>query len=232
MFPRPSSPLHHQSIRLANKSLTPIFNRSVYLSLFREKKDPVIEKSAVPSIHHTGTSGAFYPPLKLNSAISARAKRDKRRLPIFPDGYQWTGILGGTAGDDAWVVGKYYLGKSHLFLVGGKLLIVGVADGVGAWNTKEKGRPHLWSRLLMHYWALECEERMKLWKVDRKTGTAPGRFNQEEEVDVISMLHRAYLRTTIETEKSGGWIGSTTACVALLQQSALHIANVPTSFYF
>ena len=118
MFPRPSSPLNHPSIRLANKSLAPTFKRSVSLGLFREKKGPGTEKSAVPSIHHTGTSGAFYPPLKLHSAISARAKRDKRRLPIFPDGYQWTGIRGGTAGDDAWVVGKYYLGKTHLFLLG------------------------------------------------------------------------------------------------------------------
>ena len=108
MFPQP---LPHQSIRLANKSLTPTFKRSVSLGLFREKKGPAVtEKSAVPSIHHTGTSGAFYPPLKLNSAISAQAKRDKRRLPIFPEGHQWTGIRGGTAGDDAWVVGKYYLG--------------------------------------------------------------------------------------------------------------------------
>lgn len=114
MFPRPSSPLHHQSIRLVNKNLSPTFKRSISLSLFREKKDPVTEKSAVPSIHHTGTSGAFYPPLKLDSAVSARAKRDKRRLPIFPDGHQWTGIRGGTAGDDAWVVGKYYLGKTSL----------------------------------------------------------------------------------------------------------------------
>jgi serine/threonine protein phosphatase PrpC len=233
MFPRPSYPLHHLSIRLASNFLTPTFKRSVSLGLFREKKNPITEKSAVPSIHHTGTSGAFYPPLKLHSAISARAKRDKRRLPIFPDGRQWTGIRGGTAGDDAWVMGKYYLGKPPLFLVGIQLLIVGIADGVGAWNTKEKGRPHLWSRLLMHYWALECEERMKLWKADRQTGIASGQFNQEEEIDVISMLHRAYLRTAIETEKSGGWIGSTTACVALLQQSALHIANVPpTPFEF
>lgn len=122
MFPRPSSSLHHQSIRLANKSVTPVFNRSVSLSLFRDKKDPITEKIAVPSIHHTGTSGAFYPPLKLRSAVSARAKRDKRRLPIFPDGYQWTGILGGTAGDDAWVVGKYYLGKSNLFLCPGAVV--------------------------------------------------------------------------------------------------------------
>jgi hypothetical protein len=100
----------------------------------------------------------------------------------------------------------------------------GVADGVGAWNTKEKGRPGLWARLLMHYWALECEERMKLWKVDRISGLA---FDEaEEEVDIVQILHRAYLRTKIEMENTGGWVGSTTATVGLLQRSTLHIANV------
>jgi hypothetical protein len=81
----------------------------------------------------------------------------------------------------------------------------------------------------MHYWALECEERMKLWKVDRDVNSAGMmKFaNVEEEVDVIQMLHRAYLRTAIEMERTGGWVGSTTVCVALLQRSALHIANVP-----
>lgn len=107
-------------------------------------------------------------------------------------------------------------------------LRIGVADGVGAWNTKEKGRPGLWARLLMHYWALECEERMKLWKVDRATSVAV--TLDEEEVDVVQMLQRAYLRTAIEMERTGGWVGSTTACVALLQRSTLHIANVPSPF--
>ena len=40
------------------------------------------------------------------------------------------------------------------------------------------------------------------------------------------MLHAAYLRTAIEMERTGEWVGSTTACVALLQRSTLHIANV------
>jgi len=84
--------------------------RKVSLGLFREKK-VAPEKSDVPSIHHTGTYGAFYPPLKLSSAVAARPKREKRRLPLFPDeGPEWTGIRGDSAGDDAWVVGKYYLG--------------------------------------------------------------------------------------------------------------------------
>jgi len=112
---------------------------------------------------------------------------------------------------------------------------VGVADGVGAWNMKENGRPGLWARVLMHYWALECEERMKLWKVNRSTipsssTTAPSvgfnLFGNEEKIDVVAMLQRAYLRTVCTMENSGGWVGSTTACVALLQRSTLHIANV------
>jgi hypothetical protein len=113
-------------------------------------------------------------------------------------------------------------------IVSGWLMVVGIADGVGAWNTKEKGRPGLWSRLLMHYWSLECEERMKLWEVDRDVSSSGMmKFtNIEEEVDIIQMLHRAYLQTAIEMERTGGWVGSTTACVALLQRSVLHIANV------
>ena len=114
MFPRPSSFIRQStsSIRLIQN---PCIHRSVSLGIFREKKvPPTPEKSTVPSIHHTGTSGAFYPPLKLHSAISARAKRDTRRLPIFPDGgTRWMGIRGDTAGDDAWVVGKYYLGTIY-----------------------------------------------------------------------------------------------------------------------
>jgi hypothetical protein len=109
--------------------------------------------------------------------------------------------------------------------------VLGVADGVGAWNTKENGQPALWSRLLMHYWALECEERIKLWKVETQTAVGTGGMIKlgdlpEEEVDAVELLHRAYLRTAVEMERTGGWIGSTTACVALLQRSSLHIVNV------
>jgi protein phosphatase PTC7 len=103
---------------------------------------------------------------------------------------------------------------------------IGVADGVGAWNTKDRGRPGLWARLLMHYYALECEECVKLWKVDRTTLHTTGAIPEEDQVDIIQILHRAYLRTAISMERTGGWVGSTTACVGLLQRSTLHIANV------
>src|SRR5579871_747295 len=167
--------------------------RNLSLSLFRDKKSASSQdttKCGVPSIHHAGTSDSVYPPLRLESAVSARPKREKRRIPLFPEGGPFHDIRGDSAGDDAWVLGKYYLG-TRVFCV----LIdigVGVADGVGAWNMKENGRPGLWSRLLMHYWALECEERMKLWKVDRTTSTTGfNMFGNEEEVDIASMLQRA-----------------------------------------
>lgn len=185
------------------------------ISLFHKKIPPVVEtKITVPSIYNTGPS--LYPPLKLSSAVSARPKREIRRVPLFPDNHHWTNILGDSAGDDAFVIGKYYLG-----IPSENNVDIGVADGVGAWNTKEYGRPGLWSRLLMHYYALECEERIKLWKVDR--AIVP---SDEDQVDIVKMLHRAYLRTACEMERTGGWVGSTTACVALLQRSTLHIANV------
>ena len=81
----------------------------------------------------------------------------------------------------------------------------------------------------MHYWALECEERIKLWKVQRETLAAAMiklGLGEEKEVDAVELLQRAFVRTAVEMERTGGWVGSTTACVAILQQSALHIVNV------
>lgn len=66
-------------------------------------------KCGVPSLYDAGTS-EIYPPLRLETAVSARPKRETRRIPLFPEGDQWKGIKGDSAGDDAWVLGKYYLG--------------------------------------------------------------------------------------------------------------------------
>lgn len=78
------------------------------MSLFGDKK--ASDKCSVPTIHRTGTSGAFYPPLKLHAGAAARPKRATRRLPLFPEGQRWSDVRGDSAGDDAWVIGKYYLG--------------------------------------------------------------------------------------------------------------------------
>ena len=81
----------------------------------------------------------------------------------------------------------------------------------------------------MHYWALECEKQINLWKVERETvasGMIKVGLSEEEEVDAVELLQRAFVRTAVEMERTGGWVGSTTACVAILQRSALHIVNV------
>lgn len=88
--------------------------RNVSLNPFRDKNVPpaVDEKVAAPLNYRPSTSSELNTPLKLVSAVAARPKREKRRLPLFPEGTQWTGILGDSAGDDAFIVGKYYLGIS------------------------------------------------------------------------------------------------------------------------
>jgi hypothetical protein len=87
----------------------PASTRCVSLGIFRDKKvpPPPDPGAKVPSILRANT---VVPPLRFAPAVSARPKRDKRRLPIFPPGNDWGEIRGGSAGDDAWVMGKYYLG--------------------------------------------------------------------------------------------------------------------------
>ena len=58
------------------------------------------------------------------------------------------------------------------------------------------------------------------------TGMIKLGLGEEKEVDAVELLQRAFVRTAVEMERTGGWVGSTTACVAILQRSALHIVNV------
>jgi hypothetical protein len=111
MFPRHS----FLPIRYLSKSPSRYIQfRNVSLSLFRDKKPsspPEGAKCGVPSIIHTGTADSVYPSLRLDAAVSARPKRETRRIPLFPEGDQYNDIKGDSAGDDAWVLGKYYLGR-------------------------------------------------------------------------------------------------------------------------
>ncbi|TGZ84394.1 hypothetical protein EX30DRAFT_393897 [Ascodesmis nigricans] len=49
---------------------------------------------------------------------------------------------------------------------------LGVADGVGAWNTKAHGHAALWSRLMLHYWSNEMLSGE--WGFKRKCGDGNG----------------------------------------------------------
>ncbi|ODH53672.1 hypothetical protein GX48_00090 [Paracoccidioides brasiliensis] len=94
-------------------------------------------------------------------------------------------VRGLTNGDDAVLVSENYLG---------------VNDGVGAWAAKPQGHAALWSRLILHFWALEVERNV--------TGdSAP---------DPVSLLQRAYEHTIEATSYPNHWLGTTTSATALL----------------
>ncbi|KAH7408280.1 phosphatase 2C-like domain-containing protein [Phaeosphaeria sp. MPI-PUGE-AT-0046c] len=95
-------------------------------------------------------------------------------------------IRGVTNGDDAVIVGDYFIGAN---------------DGVGAWGTREKGHAALWSRLILHFWALETES---------------ASYSPTSEPDPVSYLQSAYSLTKQATSEPNEWHGTTTACGALL----------------
>lgn len=131
-------------------------------------------------------------------------------MPLIPTQKDALGVLRGiTNGDDAVVSSPYY---------------IGVADGVGAWNTRPQGHAALWSRLILHFWALEVEQQVL-------------RFNSSSYEDnsllsPISALQASYKTTTAITKPSP-FLGTTTACLALLlPPNTLLLTNVGDSQAF
>ncbi|CUS10176.1 unnamed protein product [Tuber aestivum] len=147
----------------------------------------------------------FPPPFNSPPASSlsdALSTNDPSRIPT-PEGA--TFLRGITNGDDA-ILHRH----NHL----------GVADGVGAWNTKVAGHAALWSRLILHYWSLALD-------AQRKSPEAAG----EGKIDVVSALQHSYNSTVSATTREGKtvWQGTTTACVSSLEGNILTIANIGDS---
>ncbi|PYH99976.1 hypothetical protein BO71DRAFT_341965 [Aspergillus ellipticus CBS 707.79] len=109
-------------------------------------------------------------------------------------------VRGLNNGDDAVLVAENYLA---------------VNDGVGAWTTRPRGHAALWSRLLLHFWALEIE---------RDT-------NGQTELDPIGYLQRAYEETIRATTSPGEWFGTTTSATALLHWKRNDAGNVRPLLY-
>ncbi|KAL2050738.1 hypothetical protein ABVK25_008976 [Lepraria finkii] len=125
-------------------------------------------------------SGSFSDPLS-----TYHRSRDRR---------QWVNgemIRGITNGDDAVLVGENFIGAN---------------DGVGAWATRPKGHAALWSRLILHFWALEVERDASVTSVAAESS----------EPNPIKYLQKAYERTIKATSSPNEWNGTTTACGALL----------------
>ncbi|KAI9662386.1 MAG: hypothetical protein M1821_008553 [Bathelium mastoideum] len=99
-------------------------------------------------------------------------------------------IRGITNGDDAVLVSENFIGAN---------------DGVGAWAQRERGHAALWSRLILHFWALEAER---------------DAFGGSEEPKPVCYLSRALQQTAEATSRPNEWLGTTTACSALLHASS------------
>ena len=133
------------------------------------------------------------PPLASSSdPLSAQSCNTDRRSSV-----NGQAIKGVTNGDDAVIAGQNFIGAN---------------DGVGAWATRENGHAALWSRLILHFWALEAEK-------DRLALVSSAATTSEP--DPVKYLQSAYEQTKAATSSPNEWKGTTTACAALLH----HVAN-------
>ncbi|RPB27189.1 protein serine/threonine phosphatase 2C [Terfezia boudieri ATCC MYA-4762] len=135
-------------------------------------------------------------------------------MPLVPTQEDAIGFLRGiTNGDDAVVSSPYY---------------IGVADGVGAWNTRPQGHAALWSRLILHFWALETEQ-----QVLRFNSCNYEPLSEDNSLlSPISALQASYETSTAIT-KPFPFLGTTTACLALLlPPTTLLLTNVGDSQAF
>ncbi|MCJ1283668.1 hypothetical protein MMC26_002999 [Xylographa opegraphella] len=128
-------------------------------------------------------SGSFSDPLSTHN-------RSRDRRP-YVNGEMIRGI---TNGDDAVLVGENFIGAN---------------DGVGAWATRPKGHAGLWSRLILHFWALEAERYAYMSSSN----------DSDPEPDPVHYLQKAYEQTLSATSQPTEWHGTTTACGALLHHT-------------
>ncbi|KAL8732687.1 MAG: hypothetical protein Q9166_002663 [cf. Caloplaca sp. 2 TL-2023] len=125
-------------------------------------------------------SGSFSDPLSTHN-------RSRDRRP-YVNGEMIRGI---TNGDDAVLVGENFIGAN---------------DGVGAWAQKPKGHAALWSRLILHFWALEAE----------RDASVTSTVSNSLDPNPVAYLQTAYEQTLEATSAPNEWKGTTTACGALL----------------
>ena len=144
-----------------------------------------------PPPFHSPPSGSF------SDALSTHHRSRDRRS--YVNGEPIRGI---TNGDDAVLVEENFIGAN---------------DGVGAWTTRENGHAALWSRLILHFWALEAE---------RDSSVNLGPVSSSEPNPVI-YLQKAYEQTVAVTSAPNEWKGTTTACAALLHHNLKGAAKGP-----
>ncbi|KAF2772024.1 hypothetical protein EJ03DRAFT_211347 [Teratosphaeria nubilosa] len=125
-------------------------------------------------------SGSFSDPLTTH-----HRNRNAGKYGSKVDGEMIRGV---TNGDDALLVSDN---------------LIGTNDGVGAWAQRERGCAPLWSRLILHFWAVAAEE----------DGYGS---HGEGAPDPVRYLDVAYQRTKEALSEPNEWLGTTTASSALL----------------
>jgi serine/threonine protein phosphatase PrpC len=101
---------------------------------------------------------------------------------------------------------------------------LGVADGVGGWTSRPGADPALFSRLLMHFCAVELSRYDNLSATDLAADNG-SLLNAWAAVDPVEVMHRAWERC-VRASRREGILGSSTALLALLRGDELRIANM------
>lgn len=101
---------------------------------------------------------------------------------------------------------------------------LGVADGVGGWASRPGADPALFSRLLMHFCAVELSRYDGLSASDLAANDG-SMLKAWASVDPVEVMHRAWERC-VRASRREGILGSSTALIALLRGDELRIANM------
>ncbi|KAL4749058.1 hypothetical protein BDW72DRAFT_205092 [Aspergillus terricola var. indicus] len=176
---------YHRAVWPSYGITTPVPDRSPHFPIF---KSPFYFQTGY-ALCAKRTSRPFPPPFlsppshSFSDPLTTHYHSQDKRLSVRGEL-----IRGLNNGDDAVLVTENFLG---------------VNDGVGAWATKPRGHAALWSRLILHFWALEVEQ-------------IP---SPDVAVDPVAYLQRAYEETTQATTSPSEWFGTTTSVTALLHKT-------------
>ena len=169
-------------------------SRDPLVGLSTPVPDDTVNKSASPFYFEAGYAGwakrpsrpfpppFFSPPSGSFSDPLSTHHRSKDRRPKV-NGEMIRGV---TNGDDAMLASEN---------------LIGTNDGVGQWAQREKGHAPLWSRLILHFWALAAER---------------DQYGGEGTPDPVRYLGEAYDQTKEALSEPNEWLGTTTASSALL----------------
>ena len=218
----------------------PLFNTSVRASavLLRLKPSSLHvryqSRSAVPEpkTTHVGTSTphpedvvhSTKPPFYFDTGYALLAKRASRPFPppfLSPPSGSFSDPL--STHDRSRDRRSYYNGEMIRGITNGDDAVlaeenlIGANDGVGAWWTRPHGHAALWSRLILHFFALEMSQSLQ----------------DSSKPEPVSCLQKAFELTREATSQPNEWLGTTTSTSALLHHEdaspLLYITNIGDS---